>query len=169
MHRKAALKKQMKTILFVTYFVWVHRPTGRIHVLQGHNSRAKYSIQLIHRIIQQLKYCPSIQPSFFTQLMHFSFLSFFYLLFLPFLHSLREASLLLFFLTLSLFFLSLFLLLAPLQVTHPYHCSMQGPLSFIYLVSLIASKNPGSIYENIPLPPKAQTDTKQYPNIYLRH
>ena len=90
MHRKAALKKQMKKILFVTYFVWVHRPTGRIHVLQGHNSRAKYSIQLIHRIIQQLKYCPSIQPSFFTQLMHFSFLSFFYLLFLPFLHNLQS-------------------------------------------------------------------------------
>lgn len=45
MHRKAALKKQMKTILFVTYFVWVHRPTGRIHVLQGHNSRHSVNSQ----------------------------------------------------------------------------------------------------------------------------
>lgn len=134
MHRKAALKKQMKKILFVTYFVWVHRPTGRIHVLQGHNSRAKYSIQLIHRIIQQLKYCPSIQPSFFTQLMHFSFLSFFYLLFLPFLHSLREASLLLFFLTLSLFFLSLFSPLGPFASDTSLSL-FYARSTFIYLLS----------------------------------
>lgn len=123
--------------------------------------------------MQQLKYCPSMYPSFFYIINVFLF-SFILLLIISTFPSFIKRG----FLTASfphpLPFLfvsfSLFFLLASLQVTHPYHCSMRGPFSLMYLINyLITSKNPVSIYENIPLPPKAQTDKKQYPNIHFRH